>query len=455
VATNVPIANVFITVNYGTGTTNEAAGWVANANITNHCGFKYWELGNENYYSGEADQNTNPPYAAHDPWTYAMRFSDYYRAMKAVDPTVKVGAVVTPGDDNYNGPHVVLNMRTGINHQGWDPVVLYTLKTNGITPDFLIYHFYPEYTKESDAELLQSPVQWAFDAAQLRQEIDDYFGPGGTNIELLCTENNADADYSQGRQSTSLVNGLFLADSMGHLMQTELSSWLWWLFQDGADTTGNFSPDLYGWRTYGDFGLALNINTRYPTFYAFKLMHDFVQPGDNILNTGPGYPFLDVFAATSTNGVLKVLVISKDRTNTFTRQVILAGFSPDSAATVYSYGMPQDDAAQTNAPLAMQDITTNEMTVARGGFQYSFPPYSLTLFTLTPTGPALTASQPAAGTVQISWPWPSTGWNLRQNTDLSTTNWATPPETIQNDGSNNFITVTPPAGTMFFRLSRP
>ena len=40
VATNAS-AEVFITVNYGTGTPAEAAAWVRHANITNKCGFKY------------------------------------------------------------------------------------------------------------------------------------------------------------------------------------------------------------------------------------------------------------------------------------------------------------------------------------------------------------------------------------------------------------------------------
>ena len=45
VATNAGV-EVFITVNYGSGTSNEAAGWVKSANITNHCGFQVlgdWE----------------------------------------------------------------------------------------------------------------------------------------------------------------------------------------------------------------------------------------------------------------------------------------------------------------------------------------------------------------------------------------------------------------------------
>jgi alpha-L-arabinofuranosidase len=455
IATNLADVNVFITVNYGTGTTNEAADWVRSANITNQCGFKYWEVGNENYFDNEVDQNTNPPYQAHDPWTYAMRFCSYYTAMKAVDPTIKIGATVTPGEDYYSGgSSSVVNPRTGLTHSGWTPVLLNTLRTNGITPDFLIHHFYPEYEVESDPELLQVTGNWEFDATELRQEISDYFGPGGTNIELLCTENNSESQ-NQGKQSTSLVNGVYLADSLGQLMQTEFSSYLWWIFEEGADTSGNFSSSLYGWRTYGDYGLALNINTRYPTFYAMKLMHDFVQPGDTILDTGPGYPFLDVFAATKTNGTLSVLFINKDRTNTYSRQITLNNCSPNAAVTVRSYGMTQDNAAETNAPLAMQDIATNQMTVAGGGFTYAFPPYSMTLFTLVPTGPVLTASATASNTVKISWPWPSTGWNLEQNADLTTTNWTMPPEMIQNDGTNNFITITLPAGTIFFRLEHP
>lgn len=459
IATNLAGVNVFISVNYGTGTSNEAADWVRSANITNHCGFKYWEVGNENYFGVETDQNTNSPYMAHEPWTYATRFCDYYRAMKAVDPTIKVGAVVVPGEDTYNfSPVSVLNPRTGLHHSGWTPVLLATLKSNGITPDFLIHHFYPENggSTENDPELLQEPANWAFDATEYRQEITDYFGGGGTNIELLCTENNSDSDYHLGKQSTSLVNGLYLADSMGQLMQTEFSSYLWWIFESHATTSGgNFSPSLYGWRTYGDFGLALNISTRYPTFYAMKLMHDFVQPGDTILNTGPGYPFLDVFAASKTNGTLSVLFINKDRSNTYSRQITLNNFSPNAAVTVRSYGIPQDQAAEFSEPLAQQDIATNQMTVAGGGFNYAFPPYSLTLFTLVPTGPSLTVSQNGSNTVVVSWPYPSAGWNLLQNSNLATTNWITPPEIIQNNGTNNFILISPPVGNMFYELEQP
>jgi uncharacterized delta-60 repeat protein len=62
---------------------------------------------------------------------------------------------------------------------------------------------------------------------------------------------------------------------------------------------------------------------------------------------------------------------------------------------------------------------------------------------LTPTNTAL-----------ISWPYPSAGWNLQENSNLQTANWVTPAETVNNDGTNNFIVVNP-RGNLFFRLAQP
>ena len=63
-------AQVFITVNYGSGTPAEAADWVRYSNVTNGYAFKYWEVGNENYGTWERDTNPRP----NDPFTYATRF---------------------------------------------------------------------------------------------------------------------------------------------------------------------------------------------------------------------------------------------------------------------------------------------------------------------------------------------------------------------------------------------
>jgi hypothetical protein len=71
------------------------------------------------------------------------------------------------------------------------------------------------------------------------------------------------------------------------------------------------------------------------------------------------------------------------------------------------------------------------------------------------TPPSLAIALTTTNTVAVSWPSPSTGWNLHVNTDLTTTNWSTPSETVQDNGTIKFIIVNPPDGNRFYRLKNP
>jgi alpha-N-arabinofuranosidase len=501
VATNVG-AQALITVNYGTGSTNEAAAWVAYANgsatntlslgvdqfgtnwrtvgywaslraaaplgnddgknflrlsRTAPLGFRYWEIGNECHGTWETDSNTVP----HDPYTYASRARDYVHLMKAVDATVKIGVVVTPGESSSsnNANHFVINPRTGSTNYGWTPVMLATLKSLGTMPDFAIHHRYPEYTDsnnpvgaDSDAFLLQCSTQWALDAADLRQQLNDYCGVAGANVELLCTENNSDAG-AQGRQSTSLVNGLYYADSLGQIMQTEFNAFVWWDLRNGTDTSGWFDSTLYGWRTYGDLGMVNGLATRHPTVYAAKLMQFFAQPGDTLQSATSDYPLLAAYAARRASGALSLLVLNKDTTTSLTAQVALDGFVPDAVATLRSYGIPQDEAARTNAPGQAQDIAMTNFPAASPGFNYSFAPLSLTLFTFAPAAPRLAVLPPVTHlggqfVVQLLGQ-PGVRYYIQSSTNLSPTNLSAWTTVSTNTLVANTLNLTNPipAGT--------
>ena len=52
---------------------------------------------------------------------------------------------------------------------------------------------------------------------------------------------------------------------------------------------------------------------------------------------------------------------------------VVNGFLPYPTATILSYGIPQDDATQTNAPAAAQDIATNTFAGAGARFQLQLP----------------------------------------------------------------------------------
>jgi hypothetical protein len=69
-----------------------------------------------------------------------------------------------------------------------------------------------------------------------------------------------------------------------------------------------------------------------------------------------------------------------------------------------------------------------------------------------PVIPQLTIAQ-SGNSLEISWPYPSTGWTLQQNPDFTTTNWI-PTSGVSNDGTNNFITIVQTSGNLFYRLSR-
>ena len=58
----------------------------------------------------------------------------------------------------------------------------------------------------------------------------------------------------------------------------------------------------------------------------------------------------------------------------------------------------------------------------------------------------------AGASLIISWPSPSTGFGLQQNTNLATTNWTGLAQTPTDDGTNKSVTVPISAGNEFFRL---
>jgi hypothetical protein len=209
--------------------------------------------------------------------------------------------------------------------------------------------------------------------------VTDYLGATtGSNIELAVTELNSVAS-NPGKQSTSLVNGLFMADALGTLANTEFNTCIWWALRGGADTDYNNSASLYGWREYGDYGVVASgdisgtpANTPYPAFYAASLLTNWGRGGDAVISATSGYGLLSIYASRLENGNLSLLVINKDPTSDLTAQIALNQFTPGSAqAPVHWYGKPND--------LANAGITSGTASVSGTSFTYTFPSYSMTV----------------------------------------------------------------------------
>ena len=424
-------AQPYLTVNYGSGTPEQAAAWVAYANgspgstlalgtdakgrnwqtvgywatlraaapLASDDGsnflrmshpaafaFKYWEVGNECYGGWETDQHGSTfPGSPQDPYTYAQNFAVFRQKMLAVDPTIHLGAVVISGQDSYgNGQHAATNPADGTTHTGWTPVVLANLKSLGALPQFLILHDYPqEPGAESDAGLLAvASTMAATDAADLRTMLTDYIGgTAASGIELALTEVNS-VSYNPGKQSVSLVDGLFAAEMLAGLAGTEFNACHWWDLRNGDTEGNNDGSALYGWRSFGDYGIVASgdradtaLNTPYPSYRAAELLTHWADGGDEIVSAGSNYALLSVHAAQRANGDLCLLVVNKDPANALTAQFTLNGFVPGaSTATTYQYGKSND--------LNNADLSTGILSGVSGSFAGTFPSYSMTVLDL-------------------------------------------------------------------------
>lgn len=154
-----------MTVNYATGTPEEAAEWVEYCNGSTNTtwgarraenGFPapwdvpYWEIGNEEDHGVHTrfgpDAEHEPPPSALEYGTAVVRFA---AAMKAVDPRVKVGAVLHPP-----------------RNWGWHDNVLAAC---GHVIDFVILHYYypgaSSLSARSEAEMVGATLAGADDMA--------------------------------------------------------------------------------------------------------------------------------------------------------------------------------------------------------------------------------------------------------------------------------------------------
>lgn len=355
-----------ITVNYGTGMPEEAAGWVRFCNVTNNFNVKYWEVGNENYDKSEA--------GSHDPAVYAQRFAQYVAAMKAVDRSIKVGM---PGTySRKTDPDIP-------GYSGWGPKVLQALK---VTPDFYVIHFYPQVRwsgtpHEDDADLLQYPKDWPTIAQIVRSMLSQYLGAAAGGVEILATESNSTSN--PGKQSVNLVNALYLADSVGQVLNAGISSYMWWDLHNSYDTKNNNSPVLYGHRLFGDFGLltasanlGIAANTPYPTYYALQLVSQLGAEGSHLVAATSNDELLPIYASVRENGDLALLVLNKHSQKAVYATVNVSGFKP-AAVQVKQYGVFEDAVGV--------GVSSYDLPISTPSVTFVFPSYSITVLTLKAT----------------------------------------------------------------------
>ena len=254
---------------------------------------------------------------------------------------------------------------------------------------------------------------WSTDAANLRQMLNDYLGSAATNVTLECTE--AGVNASSTIQNVSLPGGLFYADNVGQILQTEFNSRVWWDLRNGHGTVDDPDPANYGWRTnpngsfLDDGGIVYGlgaVGNVYPKYYCAKLMPHFARDGDTVVRATSDYPLLATYAVKRTNGTLTLLVINKSASSNLTANFNLSGYVPYSNAAIYSYGIPQDEAARTG--VGSPDIAQTNFMGAAASFSATFAPFSATVMVMGPANqppvtPTSLVATPSNAVVSLSW----------------------------------------------------
>jgi hypothetical protein len=99
-------------------------------------------------------------------------------------------------------------------------------------------------------------------------------------------------------------------------------------------------------------------------------------------------------------------------------------------------------------PDASGPLTNGQYSVT-GGF------WALPIAVQTPGAPLLSIFRTTTNTVAVTWPSPSTGWTLQQNTSsVSSVNWTNVTSGIQDDGTTRTLIVNPITGSRFYRLNK-
>ncbi|GLZ60457.1 cellulose binding domain-containing protein [Micromonospora sp. NBRC 107095] len=384
-------AQPMIIANYGTGTPAEAADWVRYANVTKGYDARYWTVGNENYgnghYGSAWEADNHPDKSATQ---YARLVVEYADAMKAVDPDIKVGAVLTmPG----NWPD---GITAGSDPGPWNQTVL---SIAGPKIDFVDVHWYPGGTAaESLARVNHLP-----DATYLlRQQLARYAGANADRIGISFTELNVDA----GR--TTQPAALFLADVYSGLLESGVFTVQWWNVHNGMGAV----TQVAGQTDYGDFGMLSSgactedgsvcqppLNTPFAPYHGLRMMKLFATPGDQFVRAGTDEPLVTAHAVRRVNGDLAVLLVNKDPDNDHPVTIDYAGFTPSAVAPTVS--------TLTNGATGIATSQSGSAT------SRTLPAYSLTTIVLRPAGTSAgrpsTPGQPTASGVTdraatITWP---------------------------------------------------
>jgi alpha-N-arabinofuranosidase len=395
--------NLIITTNALTGTAQDAANWVGYLNNGSRRA-DYWEVGNEMYLRYPADPST--PYVAGAPTIgitpehYADTFLAYAAAMRAADPTIKIGA-----DTEYNFAASAFRY-----YPDWAQVVL---QKAGSQIDFLSVHdgLFPGLSIDAGwdvrtvyAAFLSAPLLMKQGLASLGQLIETAAGDTSGRIRIGITEwgplFQTDPSSRFIDHVKTLGSALFAASAIKVMIE-----------DPRVDVGCAFK--LVDASTQGWIGVRQNQYVAKAPYYVLRLFTNYFGPLLVATNTQcPGYdtrtigwaeavqnaPYLDVVSSLSDDQLtLYVIAVNKHFDRGISAEIHLPTFFPDGTGTAWTLsGTALDANTGTDggsiAPQAVAapdgrfnqggpgeiTLTQADLKVSGNRFLYEFPARSVT-----------------------------------------------------------------------------
>jgi len=302
----------------------KASNWVRYMNFTIGFPIKYWEIGNESYGSWEQGYTNGA--------AYGSRFADFYKAMKAVDSSIKIGAVATPYDngDSWTG------------YNWWMRDMISNSMAKGVIPDFFIIHTYPmdeNMSADADSRLLQAPQTIAQLTANLDAIVSKYIGPSYVGqIKYMMTEFRS--VLNSRAQTLTFLDAMFTAQ---YLMEMAKYGWAGaniWNMRNGMDTAYQ-----------GDYGMFEKSapNPR-PVYYVYPLLTG--KFGRNMVKTTiTSNSIIQAYAAKDSAGNLTLFLVNNSPDQDYTVNVNISGFNAASSGLKWVLEPAGTTASGSTAPI--------------------------------------------------------------------------------------------------------
>lgn len=357
---------------------------------------KYFEIGNEVWAGDHRAIKSVAPEA------YAQRYLKFYRAMKAVDPTVQIGVVL------YD--------------MGWNRRVLEIVQKN---VDFAVLHIYPTPEVGMDTISNMAPnkiFQITFSV------MSDFYEPylkdvgiflkekAGKKVPLMISEFNA--GFTQDTPvpyrhalGAALVNAelinIFMKPEhnvlMAHYWQFSNSYW-GMVYTDGDYTiaTPDAPPSYYKRPNYYPFELYnrhfgdVLLETHVAAEEMPKIKEDFFRNAlmkiKEFLYACPAgslppprnmsSPYLSVNASKSRDGnTVYLVVINKNMDRKIDAQVILNDFDAQTNARAWILAGPGVDTTNENMQERVS-VREQELSLGEGPIKVTFEPHAMTVIEL-------------------------------------------------------------------------